>query len=256
MRVLLLVNAFVRCADAYFSYSRMRYEDPMYTNEIIVPDIMPVWVKNCFNESLYKGRLCTPQQPISRGIMYVDCPSGMCTNDVIDAYHAYGEYNNMGGIVFNGHFPNKGTCKIPSTFILSDIGRDANSDYPSYIGLQEPKMDLQKIIVIYRIGMTVVVFIFSFIIFCSYIQARKYNIRMIIVPDIEQQVPETQQQVRVITDTQFDKNTDEATCPICIESFEEDETVSKLSCGHTYKPQCIRDWLKKESRCPLCNAEN
>lgn len=254
MRLILLL-AFVRCADAYFSYDRMNayayaYED---TNEIIVPDIMPLWVKNCFNESLYKGRLCTPLQPISRGIMYVDCPSGMCTNDVIDAYHTYGEYNNMTGIVFNGHFPNKGTCKIPSTFILSDIGRDANSDYPSYIGLQEPEMELQKIVVVYRIGMTVVIFLFSFIIFCLYIQGRKYrienNIRMIrVIPEI--------QQFRVITDTQFDKNTDEATCPICIESFEEDETVSKLSCGHIYKPQCIRDWLQKESRCPLCNAEN
>lgn len=54
MRLILLL-AFVRCADAYFSYDRMNayaYED---TNEIIVPDIMPLWVKRCFTESLYKG---------------------------------------------------------------------------------------------------------------------------------------------------------------------------------------------------------
>ena len=54
MRALLFLE-FARCANAYFSYSRMRYEDPIYTNEIVVPDIMPLWVKRCFNESLYKG---------------------------------------------------------------------------------------------------------------------------------------------------------------------------------------------------------
>ena len=67
---------------------------------------------------------------------------------------------------------------------------------------------------------------------------------------------EPQQNIRIITDTQFVKNEDEASCLIRIEPFEEGETVSKLSCGHTYKPQCIRDWLNKESRCPLCNAED
>lgn len=258
MRALLFL-VFARCANAYFSYSRMRYEDPIYTNEIVVPDMMPLWVKRCFNETLYKGRLCTPLQPLSEGIMYVDCPSGMCTSDVVEAYHTYGEYKNMVGIVFNGHFPNNGTCKIPSTFILNDIGQDANSDYPSYLGLQEPEMDLQKIIIIYKFGMLVVVFLFIFILVCTYVQARRYRIensaRFIqIIPSTRTE--ESQQHIRIITDTQFVKNEDEAACPICIEPFEEGETVSKLSCGHTYKPQCIRDWLQKESRCPLCNAEN
>lgn len=253
MRTLLFL-VFARCANAYFSYSRMRYEDPMYTNEIVVPDVMPLWVKMCFNESLYKGRLCTPLQPVSQGIMYVDCPSGVCTSEIIDAYHTYGEYKNMVGVVFNGHFPSNGTCKIPSTFILSDIGYDANSDYPSYIGLQKPENDFQKIIVIYKLGMMVVIFMFIFILVCTYVQARRYRIEnstRIIIPSTS-----TEQQIRIITDTRFVKNEDEASCPICIEPFEEGETVSKLSCGHAYKPQCIRDWLQKESRCPLCNAEN
>ena len=254
MRALLFL-VFARCANAYFSYSRMRYEDPLYTNEIVVPDMMPLWVKRCFNESLYKGRLCTPQQPLSEGIMYVDCPKGTCTSEIIESYHAYSENKNMVGIVFNGHFPNNGTCKLPSTFILSNIEYDTNSDYPSYIGLHEPQIDFKNIMIIYRIGMIVVIFLFSFIIFCTYIQTHRYrfenNIRMIqVIPNTEEA-----QYPRIITDAPFDKNTDESMCPICIEPFENDETISKLSCGHTHKPQCIRDWLKKETRCPMCNSE-
>lgn len=255
MRALLFL-VFARCANAYFSYSRMRYEDPIYTNEIVVPDIMPLWVERCFNESLYKGRLCTPQQPLSEGIMYVDCPSGMCTSDVVEAYHTYGEYKNIVGIVFNGHFPNNGTCKIPSTFILRDIGMDTNDAYPAYIGLHEPEQNLRSIVIIYRFGMMIITLIFLMMVFCTYVKATRYatqnQIRILqILPEIQADT----QNMRVITDSVYDKD-DEATCPICIEPFEEGETVSNLSCGHTYKPQCIRDWLRKESRCPMCNAEN
>lgn len=255
MRALLFL-VFARCTHAYFSYSHMRYKDPLYTDEIVVPDMMPSWVKQCFNETLYKGRLCTPTNPLPDGMMYVDCPGGTCTQDVIEAYHMFGVYKNMIGIIFNGHFPESGTCKLPSTFILHDIGKDTNDGYPSYIGLHEPERDVRSLVLVYKFSIMIVTILFLVIVLYMYVKvtrnAVQNQIRILrILPDAQDCTHI--QNIRVITDSVYDIK-DEATCPICIEPIEQGETVSKLACGHTYKPQCIRDWLQKESRCPLCNA--
>lgn len=43
-------------------------------------------------------------------------------------------------------------------------------------------------------------------------------------------------------------------CAICLEEFEEDETIHALSCdtNHVFHPQCINIWLETHSMCPLC----
>ena len=41
-------------------------------------------------------------------------------------------------------------------------------------------------------------------------------------------------------------------CPICLESFNQDESVSVLSCDHLYHPACIYEWLRKNLCCPVC----
>ena len=43
-------------------------------------------------------------------------------------------------------------------------------------------------------------------------------------------------------------------CPICIESFKQNETISVLSCDHFYHPSCIHEWLQKNLHCPLCRT--
>ena len=50
-------------------------------------------------------------------------------------------------------------------------------------------------------------------------------------------------------------------CSICIEIFEQDEFVSRLSCGHLYHSSCISKWLQTAARslrselhCPLCRS--
>ena len=43
-------------------------------------------------------------------------------------------------------------------------------------------------------------------------------------------------------------------CPICIESFKQDELLSVLSCTHFYHPSCIHEWLRKNLHCPLCRT--
>lgn len=51
------------------------------------------------------------------------------------------------------------------------------------------------------------------------------------------------------------ENTSHESCSICIEEYEEDSTVAVLEkCNHMYHEQCISEWLKKSTLCPLCNT--
>ena len=43
-------------------------------------------------------------------------------------------------------------------------------------------------------------------------------------------------------------------CPICLEPFNQDETISVLSCNHLYHPACIYEWLRKKLCCPVCRT--
>lgn len=40
-------------------------------------------------------------------------------------------------------------------------------------------------------------------------------------------------------------------CSICIEECE-NGTTSKLSCGHHFHTTCVKEWLKRSRKCPLC----
>ena len=42
------------------------------------------------------------------------------------------------------------------------------------------------------------------------------------------------------------------TCSICLESFAKNEKISLLSCNHTFHKQCITEWFKKDTSCPIC----
>lgn len=48
-----------------------------------------------------------------------------------------------------------------------------------------------------------------------------------------------------------DKTSDE--CLICLESFNQGETVIRLKCNHYYHTQCIYTWFEKKMTCPLCD---
>jgi hypothetical protein len=46
------------------------------------------------------------------------------------------------------------------------------------------------------------------------------------------------------------------TCSICIEDYEQDDTIRQLSCSHIFHKNCIDPWLLKESyKCPLCRND-
>ena len=44
-------------------------------------------------------------------------------------------------------------------------------------------------------------------------------------------------------------------CLICLEEFNEGETVSLIKCGHMYHTQCVYSWFVNSKTCPLCDQE-
>lgn len=50
-----------------------------------------------------------------------------------------------------------------------------------------------------------------------------------------------------------DDNSHPVSCPITMEDFSKGEMVSKLECGHIFKPDAISNWLLTEkAECPVC----
>ena len=44
-------------------------------------------------------------------------------------------------------------------------------------------------------------------------------------------------------------------CIICFENFKENEMILKLNCFHIFHKNCIENWLKNYSICPICKNE-
>merc|ERR1712098_525288 len=44
------------------------------------------------------------------------------------------------------------------------------------------------------------------------------------------------------------------TCAICLERFQEGESITAISCEHEFHTSCIREWLHISDRCPMCRA--
>ncbi|XP_051148735.1 E3 ubiquitin ligase BIG BROTHER-related-like isoform X2 [Andrographis paniculata] len=44
-------------------------------------------------------------------------------------------------------------------------------------------------------------------------------------------------------------------CVICRLDYEDGDTLTVLSCKHTYHPECINNWLQINKVCPVCSAE-
>lgn len=50
-------------------------------------------------------------------------------------------------------------------------------------------------------------------------------------------------------------NTQQTSCPICIEEFQAGETLRQLPCHHQFHTECIVPWLDRHSVCPMCKVE-
>ena len=45
------------------------------------------------------------------------------------------------------------------------------------------------------------------------------------------------------------------TCAICKSDFEVDENITLLSCDHIFHTDCIAEWVKYKSECPVCRSK-
>ncbi|CAF0793991.1 unnamed protein product [Rotaria sordida] len=44
-------------------------------------------------------------------------------------------------------------------------------------------------------------------------------------------------------------------CPICLNEFDDQETINKLHCTHLFHLQCISTWLSENDSCPTCRRK-
>ncbi len=51
------------------------------------------------------------------------------------------------------------------------------------------------------------------------------------------------------------KNEEPDLCTICYCEFEENEGIIELSCKHMFHQECIFEWLKRVSNCPVCKKK-
>ncbi|GAA0169464.1 hypothetical protein LIER_23948 [Lithospermum erythrorhizon] len=58
------------------------------------------------------------------------------------------------------------------------------------------------------------------------------------------------------TDDGFVERTKCYVCSVCLNSFQDDETLRLLpKCNHAFHVQCIDTWLKEHKNCPTCRAD-
>jgi hypothetical protein len=43
-------------------------------------------------------------------------------------------------------------------------------------------------------------------------------------------------------------------CSICLEKIKKDDNVTTIDCAHTFHYNCIMEWGKYKSECPLCRT--
>ena len=54
----------------------------------------------------------------------------------------------------------------------------------------------------------------------------------------------------------YSKNEKNMCCPITLTDFNENDTITKLPCGHCFEPTAIDYWLSTEkAECPVCRFE-
>jgi hypothetical protein len=67
----------------------------------------------------------------------------------------------------------------------------------------------------------------------------------------------TAEQIEIATDmVVFSSSMNNHTCPITLETFQEDEEISRIRyCGHTFKRTAIENWFQRNVRCPVCRYD-
>jgi hypothetical protein len=211
---------------------------------IYIPYTIPEWADTCFIKDFkYANVLCR----LCDGIMLFVCQPYSC--DIIEA-HRLAKYHNAKGLVISHESEIIGVyeCTIPVVYTTTNMGAYIGDEIylKSYGRDQHRRQEYSYIYDVARttVCSTMLAFIFVMMYLC--VKQNLRNGRQIsVIPN-----PGVNWYKKVINVE--DKND---TCVICIEPMYDGEIVSELNCGHRFKPECIESWIKKENRCPMCNAQ-
>ena len=44
-------------------------------------------------------------------------------------------------------------------------------------------------------------------------------------------------------------------CLICLDEFNQGQTLTVIKCGHLYHTPCLNSWFLKKKTCPLCDEQ-
>ena len=83
-----------------------------------------------------------------------------------------------------------------------------------------------------------------------------YEQRLEVLEDVH--VGLSEEQIARYPVTPFHKTSSpdaETRCSICLCDFEEQEGVLILQCLHHFHPECVIEWLKKSTKCPVCQLD-
>ena len=53
----------------------------------------------------------------------------------------------------------------------------------------------------------------------------------------------------------IEEKDDEKSCVICMNGFKKGERCTELLCGHHFHVECVSEWCKYKSKCPVCRSE-
>ncbi|KAL7572130.1 hypothetical protein ACA910_001763 [Epithemia clementina (nom. ined.)] len=46
------------------------------------------------------------------------------------------------------------------------------------------------------------------------------------------------------------------TCAICLKVLQTGDCIGNITCGHLFHKECLKDWLRRKNRCPLCQRKD
>ena len=283
----LLCLLYIQNTYAYFAYYM---QNRSVTSKHIIDDYVPKWNKICFTQDRYKDVLCSVTNMPDSCILYVNCVSNFCSANFIQLFQHYAKHNNLSGVIFYGNPAFEGECIMPSTFIQQDLSSYVNHNIVVEFGYKTTKSTflISEITLFVLVSFFVIGFIFKL---SKNSQTNsniwtwhrsplasnnsQTNLRNMLTwhrsplsdsfnsinsSDDNHENPnegeDNNSQIRILVNTKYVASDSEPpTCAICLDVFENGDTISKLSCEHKFKHECINKWLKMNTRCPLCNSQ-
>ena len=250
---------YLHLTDAYLLYYITR---TFTTEKHYINDNIPKWNVECFVEKKYNGYFCKNEILTTNCILYIQCDKEECSANDVQIQHQYAIENNIQGIIFTGNPPKNAKCFVPSTFIYNNIDDIIESNYKIEFGYELEMTSYFNLGIGIAISLFICVFMYAY--YKKWIVTYRNQNRGTFInindDNIENESYESNNNVqnsnpvRILVNDTYQKSNEDVTCAICLEYFQDGDTISKLNCGHEFKYECITEWLKKDVRCPLCNS--